>query len=359
MATLMNSLLAYISFLRYRYRYLGVFTLIGLLSIVLELLVLQAMRHWSINWPLKALLAFLLGLLFSFGCNAWLNFQVSRRYLLSTFVRFCGVSFLSFALNMVAVAIFRELFIEGYNTARLGSSALLFLLAYTLHRRFTFDQARNYGVAVYATVTEDVDSIYTRLGRNCDHVHIDLVDHTMNPHATPVDLDKVRHAQRLWPGLPFAVHLMSLTPRRWLDQLWDLGDWFLFHLAARDDLFDLILQCRTRDKKVGIVWHVSDSLAALLPYLPHVDFVMVLGIAQPGQSGQVLLDKAVQAADLLDRLRPRYGFQVMFDGGVGPGTIGRIRARYVVAASAVLRAADPVRASHSLRTGARYERRSA
>ena len=66
-----------------------------------------------------------------------------------------------------------------------------------------------------------------------------------------------------------------------------------------------------------------------------------------------------QADDILDRLRARYGFQVMFDGGINTVTIARIRAKYVVAASAVLKAADPVRACHSLRTGGKYERRCA
>ena len=61
----------------------------------------------------------------------------------------------------------------------------------------------------------------------------------------------------------------------------------------------------------------------------------------------------------LDEMRGRYGYQVMFDGGVNLTTIGRIRAKYIVAASAVLRAQDPVRLAHSLRTGGRYERRSA
>lgn len=355
----MTALKSGVSFLCYRYRYLFVFTLIGFLSIVIELVILNSLKHTGLAWPVRATLAFVLGLVFSFAFNAWLNFRVSRRYLLTTFVRFCLVSFLSLTLNVGAVTLFRELFLDNYNAARLTSSALLFLIAYTLHRRFTFDQARNYGVAVYASEAEDVDAIYARLGHNCDHVHIDLVDHTMNAQAAPVDLDKVRRARQLWPGRPFAVHVMSLTPARWLDPLWGLGDWFLFHLASRDDLYDLIIQCRKRDKKVGVVWHVQDALGGLLPYLPHVDFVMVLGIAQPGRSGQSLQEDAVRADDVLDRLRARYGFQVMIDGGVNAGTISRLRAKYVVAASAVLKAADPVRACHSLRTGGKYERRSA
>ena len=86
---------------------------------------------------------------------------------------------------------------------------------------------------------------------------------------------------------------------------------------------------------------------------------MALGIEQPGRSGQKLIEDALRITDALDGMRERYGFEVMFDGGVNLTTIDRIRAKYVVAASAVLRASDPVRTAHSLRTGARYERTAA
>ena len=148
---------------------------------------------------------------------------------------------------------------------------------------------------------------------------------------------------------------MSFYPRHWAQQTWDDVDWYLFHVNAHDDLSRLILECRLRQKRVGVVWHTSAELGMLLPYLPHVDFVMVLGIAQPGQSGQPVLEEAIEMAAMLDRLRDRYGFEVIFDGGVNAATITRIRAKYVVAASAVLRAASPIRSAHCLQTGAKYE----
>ena len=84
----------------------------------------------------------------------------------------------------------------------------------------------------------------------------------------------------------------------------------------------------------------------LMPYLAHVDFVMVLGIAQPGQSGQPMQEEAIQVAAMLDGMRERYGFEVIFDGGVNAGNIARIRAKYVVAASAGVARRQP----HPLRS---------
>lgn len=346
------------SFLIYRYRYLAKFAAIGFVSILLEV-ILTGRLPVAWPWLTKATAAFSLGLLVSFGLNATLNFRVPTRYLLHTFFRFALVSFLSFGLNMIAVHWFREWSQAAYGEARLISSGVLFLLAYWLHRHYTFSLTRNFGIAVYAAQHESVRRIFHRIGRSCDHVHVDLVDETMNRDCSPVDLRKLRIARELWRGVPLSLHVMSLAPSRWLEQTWQQVDWYLFHLNVREDLHSLIAECRMRGKKVGVVWHQSVTIGKLLPLLPHVDFVMVLGIAQPGRSGQLLLREAVEVAAALDALRPRYGYELMFDGGVDASTIGQIRAKYIVAASAVLRAHDPVQVSHYLKTTGKYERRAA
>lgn len=348
-----------ISFLLYRYRYLAVFVAIGFLSIAAEVGVTQQLLVLGAGLPVAAGVAFVGGLALSFFLNATLNFRVSRKHLSGTFRRFAAVSILSFAINLAAVAAFRHQFGIGYGASRLICSGVLFAIAYCIHRRYTFDMARNFGVAIYAAADEDVDRIHQLLGSNCDHLHIDLVDETMNPTCAPVDLTKIGRAKEVWPGQPVCLHVMSLEPARWMERAWADVDWFLFHVNVRDDLDDLIFRCRMGGKKVGVVWHASTRPSTLLPYLPHVDFVMVLGIAQPGCSGQQLLDEAVAVVDALDEMRSRYGYDVMVDGGVNASTLERLRARYVVAASAVLRAEDPIRAAHSIRTGVRYERKSA
>lgn len=347
-----------LAFLVYRYRYLAVFAAIGFVSILLELFLVHLMPA-DMPWTVRAGLAFIAGLVFSFALNARLNFDVPRSHLKATFGRFALVSTLSFGLNLLAISVLRLWLAQDYASARLVSSAALFLLAYRLHRLFTFDLTRNFGVAVYASAAERPSRIFAKIGRNCDHVHVDLVDETMNPAAAPVELGHLDQVRRLWPGIPVCLHVMSHTPAYWMCRAWDRVDWVLFHVGGSDDLFDLIAESRLRGKKVGVVWHVSNALTDMLPYLPHVDFVMVLGIAQPGKSGQKLLEEAVAVAETLDGMRPRYGFEVMFDGGVSVATLPRIRAKYIVSASAVLRATDPIRASHTLRTGARYDRRAA
>jgi pentose-5-phosphate-3-epimerase len=196
------------------------------------------------------------------------------------------------------------------------------------------------------------------VGRNCDHIHVDLIDETMGIKPSPVRLENIAIARQLWRRCPVVLHVMSLRPQQWVEQTWDDVDVFLFHAEAEDDLMELTFACRQRGKRVGVVWRPGIATAALLPFLPHVDFVMVLGIREPGRSGQQICPEAIEMAATLSRQRARYGYEVMFDGGVKASNVSQIEAKYVVAASAVLNAEHPIRAAHVLRSGARYYTRS-
>lgn len=342
----------------FRYRYLIGFTLFGFLSILVEIGLLHAVLPTT--WPssVRTLTAFSGGLALSFVLNAMFNFRVPRRYFLSTFVRFTAVSVVSFGLNMLVLQWVRTEVQLGYATSRLVCSGFLFLLAYALHRKLTFHLDRNFGIAVYASPREYVRRIFLKVGRNCDHVHIDLVDKSFDVTAE-VDLSKIVLARSLWPNVPFAIHFMTRFPERWLDSTLEHIDWFLFSLASENRLEPLIAKCQLAQKKVGVVWHVADPVEQLYSYLPHVDYVMVLGIAKPGFSGQKITQEAMAVIQMLSRLRWRYNFELMFDGSVNAETVAAIPARYIVAASSVLKAKEPARAIYTLKTGARHERRSA
>src|SRR6185369_6742566 len=103
---------------------------------------------------------------------------------------------------------------------------------------------RNFGIALYASENERVHQAFYRVGRSCDHVHVDLVDETMNPSCARVDLGKLRAARKLWGSTPICLHVMSLRPLQWFEQSWNQVDWLLFHVSSHDDPLHLIRQCR-------------------------------------------------------------------------------------------------------------------
>lgn len=332
----------------FRYRYLQLFILIGFSSIVLEVLLVKYVIPGLDPYFLRIGIGFMCGLAFSFLLNATVNFQIPRKDLLRAFVLFTSVSVFSFTMNMAMMYFMKQLFTAHYVLLRLITSGMLFSIAYQLHRQYTFKSAKNFGIPVYINTGENVQRIFEKIGFSCDHVHIDLVDDTVRPDCTPVDLDKLKQARSFWGKLPFCLHIMSKEPERWVKACIDDVDWLLFHNYEGIELFDLFWYCRQHGKKCGVVWHVDNQDANYLRYLPHIDFVMVLGIQSPGESGQELLPEALQTTRVFDAMMHLYSYEVIFDGGVTLKNVKDIPAKYVVAASAVLNHQNPIRATQLL-----------
>jgi pentose-5-phosphate-3-epimerase/putative flippase GtrA len=347
---------AHIRVLLYRARYLATFVVIGFSSILLELAILRVFHPAGWSWTARACVGFAFGLLFSFVCNALFNFRVPRRYLLSTFALFTLVSVFSFTSNIVAISLLTTKFRIGYAPARLITSSCLFLFAYLLHRRFTFERARNLGVAVYANGSESLAAIFKKVGYFCDHIHVDLVDETMHASPEPVDLERLTQVRSLWRYVPVHAHIMSRRPGRWLPGVLKHADVILLHAQAEEDLMDLIFEIRRSRKKVGLVWQSGAQASEMLPYLPHLDFVMVLGVTRPGVCGQSPDEGALALVDCLDSLRARYGYELIYDGGVTLTNVGSIPAKYIVSASAILWNDRPTHAALRLKTNSKYER---
>lgn len=210
-------------------------------------------------------------------------------------------------------------------------------------------RSRQLGVAVYATGQEDVFGVRQKVGNHLDHVHVDLVDETVNAAAVAVNLGRLDDVRRCWPGLPVCLHVMSHRPRSWVERTWSRVDWYLLPCDSRDDLSALIADCRRRGKQVGIVWRQGFSVERMQPYLSQVDFVMVMGIARLGVSGQTLDEGSLEAAQIFSRLSHEHHYQLMFDGGVNVENAARIPGRYLVSASGVLASSAPKCSAELLR----------
>jgi pentose-5-phosphate-3-epimerase/membrane protein CcdC involved in cytochrome C biogenesis len=337
----------------YRHRYLACFTVIGLFSILLELMVLPWLPAWW-PWSGRIAVAFVVGTVFSLVFNVTVNFHVPRQHLLRTSAWFVAISLFSFGMNTAIVLFLHATTDVTYGWLRLVISGFLFIIAYSLHRAITFDQSRNFGIAIYASELEDVGRIFESLGHCCDHVHVDLVDRTVLETAAPVCLERIDEVRQRWHGFEICLHVMSRRPRRWAVETWDRVDWYLFSCDIDDDLMTLIFDCRHHGKKVGVVWNNGIPIGKLMPYLPHVDFVMVLGIDQPGKSGQSLNEECLAVAHTLESMRPLYHYDLMFDGGVKANNVSHIAGRYIVSASGVLNAECPTTMAHYL-SKSRYQ----
>ncbi|MFM2090138.1 MAG: hypothetical protein RLZZ127_627 [Planctomycetota bacterium] len=345
-----------LSWLAWRHRYLAAFAVIGFLSICVEVALVLALDAALGQEPLHSVPGFVAGMLFAFWGNYRWNFRVPRHRFWRTLGLFALISTASYSLNLLATAGLHWIEWTNWPVARFVSSGCLFAVAYTLHRRFTFRHAaRSLGVAIYAVPDADVDGIHGRLGEHVDHIHLDLVDVTMREGVAEPDLAAVDRIRAAWTWQPIMAHIMSRRPRAWADRLFGRVDAVIVHVDVEDDVTALIAACREHGCQPGVVAHGEVGLARLMPYLPHVDYVLVLGIREPGASGQPLQPAAVATARTLAGLRDRYGFRLIFDGGVTADNVAGLPADLIVSSSSVLRANDPTRAALTLMSGVRND----
>lgn len=80
---------------------------------------------------------------------------------------------------------------------RFVTAAMVFLVSYSLHRKFTFTDIKKVGIALYLAHHENVAEVKETLKVIPDFIHLDLVDKTFNPQAQKVDLTKLQEIKKI------------------------------------------------------------------------------------------------------------------------------------------------------------------
>jgi ribulose-phosphate 3-epimerase len=153
-----------------------------------------------------------------------------------------------------------------------------------------------------------------------DWIHFDVMDGVFVPNITigaPV-IKAVRSASKL----PFDVHLMIERPDRHLDAFLAAGaDIVTIHVESPCDIGATLARIRAAGKRAGISLRPGTPLAALDPFLPALDLILVMSV-EPGFGGQAYLDGAEERIrSLADRRRAeRLEYLIEVDGGINAET---------------------------------------
>ncbi len=153
-----------------------------------------------------------------------------------------------------------------------------------------------------------------------DWLHIDVMDGHFVPNLTlgPPIVAAIKKVATT----PLDVHLMIEDPWKYADSFLDAGaDVLTFHLevAERGDPMALIEKIKSRGARAAMAVNPDRDVAGLLPYLPHLDMVLVMSVF-PGFGGQKFMAEVLEG---VSRLRSEFGFsgEIEMDGGIGPSTI--------------------------------------
>ncbi len=343
-----------LSALWYRSRFLASYIVIGALSLVLEVGIMRALEGAGLEHLYAAMLGVSCAVVAAYYLNARFNFRIPPAKRWRAFRYFAIISGFSLALNFTLKA---RLSAMGwtYEESRIVTSGALFLIAYSLHRRFSFHDFKQVGIAVYVDRVEDIRGIWEKVGVFPNFIHVDLVDTTVAPNNPEPASNRAEVVRAFWPDKPVHVHVMSRTPSRWLPDLLPYADVIFVHLDLDEPIAEVLAAIKLGKRRPGICLRVTESTEALRPLLPWIDHVLLLAIANPGMSGQSQDPRVRDQIAEINSWAERERLTVCVDGGVNERNIGGLDVELAVSASSVLNSANPRQQILRLQTSSAYE----
>ena len=338
----------------YRFRFLSLYMVIGALSLLLELGLRSQLQFLGVHVFLATTISLIMGILFAFFGNTYVNFRIPPARRNRALLYFVAISLFSGALQWSVSQGLDELNL-GYDQSRMFISGSLFMVAYLLHRRFSFRDFKQVGVAIYANGVEDLQSIYAKIGQYPDFIHVDIVDASFAPDAKDNKTYRMETIRTLWPNLEIHTHIMSKSPSRWIPEILSYSDIVFIHWECDEHIETILKQIQQSGKKAGIALCMSTVPEKIEQQLKNVDAVLLLTIPEPGRSGQKFDMDGLVYIDQLNSMPFRKKFRICVDGGVNDKIAPQLQVEDVVSGSSVLNHRDPKKQILCLQTAGRYE----
>ena len=338
----------------YRFRFLGVYIVIGILSILLELAVRRQFELLGINFYITGAVSMAIGIVFAFFGNVYFNFRIPPSRRNRAFFYFVSISLFS---GLLQWGVFRTVIDPdwSYEQGRLIISGVLFIVAYFLHRRFSFRDFKRVGVAIYANGVEDLSSIHGQIGQYPDFIHVDIVDSSFTFSPEEVKAYRMETIKAFWRNREIHTHIMSKTPSRWLSEVLPYSDIVYIHWECDEDIKAVLGTIHKAGKKAGLALTMKTTLDDVKEIFNQIDAILLLTISEPGHSGQEFDMEGLKRIEKLNKLPFRDHLRVCVDGGVNEKIIGLVQVEDVVSGSSVLNHINPKQQILRLQTSGRYE----
>ena len=351
---LSRSINARINIFLYKFRFLLLYTVFGFLSLIIEFTIRNYLIVLSLNSNFATLLSVFVGILFAFWSNSKLNFKIPSPRLLRALFYFVIISVFSASIQFYLSRVFL-VGNKNYEFSRIIISSFIFLMAYWFHRKYSFINFKKVGVAIYANAAENIKDINKKINHYPDFVHIDIVDDTMKPDADDVEISRLETIKAYWPDTQIQTHIMSENPSNWVPKVLPFSDVVYVHGDINQDLNPIISEIHNVGKLVGIALRITSEIDDYINLLEKADYVLLLTIKHPGNSGQAFHSSAFRKIEQLNNLSFRNQFVLCVDGGVNTSIAKLINSECIVSGSSVLNDSDPIKQIMRLQTDSRYE----
>lgn len=200
--------------------------------------------------------------------------------------------------------------------------------------------------ADFAHLARDIEMINRS---EADWLHFDVMDGSFVPNISfgfPV-MASIKHMLQK----PMDVHMMVVSPERWIERMSDYGVRMLtVHQEACPNLHRTIQQIHEAGMQAGVAINPATPISTLEEVIADLDLVLNMTV-NPGFGGQkfipAMLDKVQRLKELIVRKNSKALIEV--DGGVNFDTGARLRAAgadILVAGQFIFGAEDPL---HTIR----------
>lgn len=341
-------------FLFYRYRFLAMYMVYGMLSLILEIFVIRTLISYQLPHWVALIVGVVSGICFAFYMNVKFNFNVVKSKRRVALMYFAIISSLAFTIQFfIRKALFNTLGIS-FEVSRFFIAGILFFISYWLHRIISFKEYKKVGVAIYVDGVEDIDKIYTKIRNVCDFIHIDIVDSSFNQKCKTTKAYRAEAIRAYWRKKPIDVHIMSSTPSMWLEDITHYVNVIYIHLGIDEDIKDVFQKIKDAGCEPGIAVAMSEPFDEVFKYLDYVNNILILSIQALGCSGQKFDPTALERIARLEEYPKRSSLNICVDGGVNQHTVRILNVDKVVSGSFVLQAKNPVRQIILLQTSGEY-----
>jgi pentose-5-phosphate-3-epimerase len=342
-STMVNNLYAFI----YKNRYLIVYTIIGITSLLIETITRNLLIE-TLSQNISNIFALLSGILFAYYMNARLNFKVPKQRMLISMFYFTLVSIFSLMLQIAISNLISIDFIRG----RFLLSGSLFMIAYFLHRKITFRDNQKIGIAIHLNNKNDIRKIYQKVKNYPDFIHIDLIDETYNETNISTDINKIEEIKKVWPNKKLQVHIMSKYPENWIEKIKHLNCEIYFHYENENRFNELMHEYR--NFSIGPVVGLDTTEKDIRLIAEIASKIMVLCIENPGISGQSFDVRVAETIKTIAKETKGKNIQIVLDGGLTPEIVSKFDADEVVSASSILMSSNSVLKLIDFQTSKKY-----
>jgi ribulose-phosphate 3-epimerase len=341
-------------FFIYSNRFLILYIIYGILSLVIELFMIRILTSFGAWYSVSVSTGFIAGVIFAFIMNAGFNFHIAKSKQKRALFYFAIISLFSFGFQMV---IRTQLLKWGISMdmSRFLIAGIFFLISYGFHRRITFKEHKKVGVAIYADGVEDIKQIYEKVSDVCDFIHIDIVDNTFKEDCADIKAYRAEVVRAYWQKKRIDVHIMSKTPSKWFNEILPYVNTVFVHINIKENLDDILKQIQDAGCSSGLAVSLSENLNDIYPYLERINDVLLLAIKNPGYSGQKFEVEILCWIDELDKHKYRNNFRICVDGGVNDTVIKLLNVESVVSGNYVLSSPNPIKKIMYLQTSGQYD----